>query len=459
MNAKTILSVLVVTMLLGSAGLAEEAPKAASDLCKDAVDPYNPVSERGRFFTAAGVDNEIDAQEFETNRTHRDPFVRRFDQWAGILQFDKNDSKTIDWFEADAYRQDIRKRILGAYDENRDARLKGTEREAANRALSEGKVPAAGKLPSIPGTVIARRPRRQRGGTVIAGRPRRERAGTVIAGSGEGERPPVFRADYRKLYKEYDKDGDGRMSREEYLALAAAVKDERKKWELEHYDTNGDGTVDDGERKAAEEARKRYYAQIRERWTVRRWDRNKDGRLDEEELAAKKAQEDQSRRRAEEARRKYMEQWDTDRDGNISDEEQKAMADHYRRLREERRKKMLERWDTDKDGTISQEERKAMYTESRKRYEERRKAMDADGDGKVTTAEYQVYQKKLIEKYDADGDGQLNEDERRKRNEETGGGWYGGGFLSSPRRGPPGIIGVSGPAIIRRGEGGTETNE
>ncbi|HUU60635.1 MAG TPA: EF-hand domain-containing protein, partial [Phycisphaerae bacterium] len=290
MNAKTTLSVLAVTMLLGSAGLAEQTPKAAPDLCKDAVDPYNPVAERGRFFAAAGVDNEIDAKEFETNRTHRDPFVRRFDQWAGVLRFDKNDSKTIDWFEADTYRQDVRKRILGAYDGDRDARLKGTERETANRALSEGKIPRASKLPSLPGTVVVRTP--GRGESV-----------TVAGGSGEGERPPIFRADYRKLYKEYDKDGDGKMSREEYRDLAAAVQNERKKWELEHYDANGDGTVDDGERKAIEETRKRYYAQMRERWTIRRWDRNKDGRLDEEELAAKKAQEDQSRRRAEEYRR------------------------------------------------------------------------------------------------------------------------------------------------------------
>ena len=456
MNAKTTLSVLAVTMLLGSAGLAEQTPKAAPDLCKDAVDPYNPVSERGRFFAAAGVDNEIDAQEFETNRTHRDPFVRRFDQWTAILQFDKNNNKSIDWFEADACRQDVRKRILGAYDENKDARLKGTERETANRALSEGKVPPAGKLPSLPGTVIAGTPRRERARTAIAGTPRRERAGTVIAESAEGERPPFFQPDYRKLYKEYDKDGDGKMSREEYRDLAAAVQAEKKRWELEHYDTNGDGTVDDGERKAAEEARKRYYARMRERWTIRQWDKNKDGRLDEEELAAKKAQEDQSRRRAEEYRRKYMEQWDTDRDGNISDEERKAMADHYRRLQEENRKKMLERWDTDKDGTLSQEERKAMYAEYRKRQEERRKAMDADGDGKVSTAEYQGYQKKLTEKYDSDRDGQLNEEERGKMNEETWG-WSGGGFLSSPRRGRRGAAGV--PVIIRRGEGGTETNE
>ena len=117
-------------MALGSA--------PAADLCKDCIDPYASTTERGKFFKAAGVDSELTADEFKADQARKDGFVRKFDTWPGMLAFDKNGNKTMDWFEMNAYRLAFRKQVLAAYDKNKDERLAGAEREAAIKALEGG---------------------------------------------------------------------------------------------------------------------------------------------------------------------------------------------------------------------------------------------------------------------------------------------------------------------------------
>lgn len=66
---------------------------------------YNPVVERIKFFTAAGKDSELNDKEFNSDRSKGNGFVRKTDSWSAMLRYDKDRNRTIDWFEADAYRR------------------------------------------------------------------------------------------------------------------------------------------------------------------------------------------------------------------------------------------------------------------------------------------------------------------------------------------------------------------
>ena len=84
------------------------AQQASTDIVKDAIEPYIPGRERARFLRAAGADTELSASEFEAVGAAADSFVRKFDKWAALAQFDRNTNTSIDWFEADAYRRALR---------------------------------------------------------------------------------------------------------------------------------------------------------------------------------------------------------------------------------------------------------------------------------------------------------------------------------------------------------------
>lgn len=80
------------------------------------------------------------------------------------------------------------------------------------------------------------------------------------------------------LLKEFDKDGDGKLSDEERKAMHEAMKarmEERRKEMLEKYDTDGDGKLSEEERRKARAAE-----------LIKRFDKDGDGKLDEAELAA-----------------------------------------------------------------------------------------------------------------------------------------------------------------------------
>lgn len=86
------------------------------------------------------------------------------------------------------------------------------------------------------------------------------------------------------ILAKFDKDGDGKLSADEEVALRAEMKaksDERKAEMLKKYDTNGDGKLDEAERAALmtemEAKRKELFE---------KYDANKDGKLDPEEVKA-----------------------------------------------------------------------------------------------------------------------------------------------------------------------------
>ncbi|MBL7134001.1 MAG: hypothetical protein ISS78_07885 [Phycisphaerae bacterium] len=404
----------VLAALAHSAVAAEDATKGkakAEDVCKGCVAPYNPAAERVKFFKAAGVDNELDATEFETDKARKGAgFVRAFDTWRAMLAFDKNTNKTIDWFEADAYRRDLRTRVLTAYDTNEDKHLKGKEREAANAALAAGRVPGGGG---------------QTGGRYSQG----------------------WQMNEQTRLRMFDKDKDGKLGVEEKAAAdkwqADAAK-RREEWAersaryrqlneelVKKHDANGNGRIDADEREA-------YYAEYRERAKIIQWDKDNDGKLSDAERQAMETQQAEWKKRSEEARWKYtLQRWDADKDGKMSAEETaakeaqeaewKQRAEQYRREQEELRKQH----DADGDGQLNADERKAYYDAIRAKWELRQ--WDKNKDGKLDEAETKArddqraaqrrrseeYRRKWeLQRWDKNKDGELDEAEIKARDDQ-----------------------------------------
>ena len=294
------------------------APTAkVRDLCKGAVDPYNPGPQRARFFAATGVDSELDAKEFQADQRRRNPFVLAFDTWRWLRSFDQNGDQTIDWFEADAYRRDVRKRVLALFDTNKDGRLTGAERDAANRALAAGRVSPVKTGPAI-------------------------RSSRTISAT---------------MLKRFDKDGDGKLSRQERRdAVRVLRKQSRDRW-LATYDTDGDGKLSPAERDAMHKAmrdRGRPWRDMFDRFNLRHFDLNGDGKLDEAEKVDRTLFQAELTRIGRSFRLRQM---DLDGDGNVSDEEKKQAAAEMRRSALQAMVMAIRYIDTDGDGAISETER------------------------------------------------------------------------------------------------------
>ena len=134
---------------------AKPAAAKIPDLCRDAIEPYHPGAERARFFRAAGKDSQLAKTEFDASGKAADPFVRVFDSYAVMTAYDKNGNGVIDWFEVEAYRNDFRKRVVAAFDADKDKKLRGPERDAANIALAKGKMLPVAPKPDPGGVIMA----------------------------------------------------------------------------------------------------------------------------------------------------------------------------------------------------------------------------------------------------------------------------------------------------------------
>jgi hypothetical protein len=334
------------------------------------------MAERARFFKVAGKDNEIDAGEFDRDKAAGGGFVRKFDTWAGMLAFDKNSNKTFDWFEANAYRSDIRRRVLEAFDSDKDKKLAGKEREAANRALAAGRIPGSAKRGGRSGFVWgggqiteAMRLRmfdKNRNGKLDADE--KAQADKWRADSEKRRAEYAIRAErWRKLNdelrKKHDTNGDGQLDADERKAY---YQEYRERAKIVQWDKDGDGKLSDTERKEMETKQaewKKRAEENRRKWTLQRWDKDKDGKLSDQELAAKKAQEDEWKARAEQYRKEQAElrkKHDADGDGKLNADERKA---YYEAMRAKWR---LRQWDKNKDGRLDDAERKAMEAQQSK---------------------------------------------------------------------------------------------
>ena len=322
------------------------------DVLSGAVDPYDQAAQRVRFFAAARADNELDANEFAADKAKADPFVRSYDRWGDMRTFDKDRNGAIDWFEADAYRQDLRGRVMKAYDADGDGKLAGAEREKANAALAAGNVPPLSSGEARPVISVAR-PSGPGAGGGAGGR-----------GSGGGGNMGWWGPSQEDL-KKYDKDGDGQLNAEERGEMFAGrmrAEVERRRAEVyEKYDTNKDGRIDPEEKAAMVRAIEKEVQARRDEWATRWADRDGDGKLSDEERKAMEDRQAAMRKRMEEWReRALIRRYDADGDGKLSDDERKAMeagrAAEDKQAQERREKWELKIFDLNSDGKLDDQE-------------------------------------------------------------------------------------------------------
>ena len=395
---KRILPLLLCTVLVASFCLAEDPPPPPTDEpapdakpappttipdhCKGVIDPFNAGEERSRFFRAAGVDSDLSPTEAEANRKASRPFVRKFDLWKTMVSYDKGRDGQLDWYEALEYRKAFRKRVISAFDGNKDGKLAGKERIAANRALAAGKVPA-GKVDTSQ-IYVPDRSATTEGGAA---------GGAAPEGRGEGRGGFGGGNMRERIMKEYDKNEDGDLDEEEQAAMREGFQKRMEEWqqkrELERHDKDGDGQLSEAEQAEADKGR------------AEREERMKDWRG-----------------RMEQRRAEWTKQWDKDGDGELNDEERAAMregmADRGAQMGRqigEMLGGLTERYDADGDGDLNEEERGALRDDIRKRFSAVREEADADGDGEVSGEERDAVRKKYTDKYDADGDGELSGEE------------------------------------------------
>jgi len=311
------MSVLVILLAMASPVRAERSP---SELLAKAVAPYDPSSQRLLFLRAAGVDSELDADEFANAQNERSGaagLLRPFDRWKSVEGFDRNGNKTLDWFEFDAYRRALRSTVLLMFDANKDQRLSGPEQASAAKALLAGEVNLHGR------TTTTRRP-----GLAPSADDSPRQTPPANDGNPFGHSPQVTEDSERRiqvywtkkraeLVDKHDRNGDGRIDgheRDDYMndmrsAIQARV--------LEMFDNNRNGALDDDERLALASyqqervsLRRRLSMQRRNEY-IERYDRDGDGELNQDErVAAQEISRDESRRRI-----------DSNGDGVISEDE------------------------------------------------------------------------------------------------------------------------------------------
>lgn len=156
---------------------------------------------------------------------------------------------------------------------------------------------------------------------------------------------------------------------------------ELQKKMLERFHRNHDDILNDEERKAIPQRRKRGRARRHARigrghGVGPRFDPNKARTLSPGQRSELRA--------SREAR--ALERLDTNGDGVLSDEERAARSRRHRRGRPVPRGVLLPRFDTDQDGVLSEEERAAAR---------------------------EAHQNRFLERFDSDGDGVLSRDEKK----------------------------------------------
>ena len=166
-----------------------------------------------------------------------------------------------------------------------------------------------------------------------------------------------------------------------------------------------------------------------------------------------------------EQQKQMLEKFDADKDGKLSEEERKAMREEFMKNRPqmpgrpgaqgqhgprrgmmdpEQQKQMLEKFDADKDGKLSEEERKAAREEFMKNRPQMPGRPGAQGpQGPRRGMMDPERQKQMLEKFDTDKDGKLSEEEHKAMREE---------FMKNRPQGPRGPRGHHGPQGRQQGE-------
>jgi len=139
-------------------------------------------------------------------------------------------------------------------------------------------------------------------------------------------------------------------------------REHRAEW-FKQFDQDGDGKLSPEERAQAEAAfQSRMPPQMRERM-LKRFDKDGDGKLSAEELqAAREAWQAEREKVGKEFRERLLKKFDTDGDGKLSPEERQRAAQVLRERRErartEWRERMMRRFDKNGDGRLDENERR-----------------------------------------------------------------------------------------------------
>ncbi len=193
-------------------------------------------------------------------------------------------------------------------------------------------------------------------------------ATTLLSGTAQAEEEGK-QGRRAKLLEKFDANGDGKLDETERKAAREALKAKI----LEKFDEDGDGKLSEDERAKAKEARPK-----RRRGRGMRGRRMAHARGDDQAPRGRRG----GRRLPEAVKQKLLKQFDENQDGKLDKSEREA-------AKKARKAKILEQFDEDGDGTLNEDERKAVR-------ESRRAKIKA----------------KILEKFDEDGDGELNEEEK-----------------------------------------------
>jgi hypothetical protein len=330
----------VVTVVMLAPGAFAPPPKRAPqavDYVKDLLDDYYQGRERGRFFDAAGMDGELAKEEFAAAAGKPDSFVRPYDRWESAVVLDRSRDGRLNWPEAEEYRLSVQRRVLLMFDKDKDGRLTGEERDMANAYL--------------------------------AGRPRITVAPTTRPGALSASIPTRTPREMEEMAKA-DGSTTGLFSVDEYHASFEAFREQFNQRVLIDYDEDGDGQLDEKERKAMEEGYRHKAREWEDYWEIVRWDANMNGKLDPAERQVAEKYKAEYARQWEQRRAEWIQQWDADGDGKLSPEEEQAITAHWQRALQERRRQM----DANDDGVLTGDEirayRKKMFDEIRLRREQ-----------------------------------------------------------------------------------------
>jgi len=359
---------------------------AAPEVMRNAVDPYVPAVERARFFKAAGKDNELTAEEFAADRKRTSPFVRTFDHWPMMIRFDKNSNKTIDWFEADRYRRQVRDKVMEIFDITNDKKLRGGERAKANAALANEKFLAAHKGKDAPAPAM--------GGAYQA-----------------------------RMVQRYDTDKDGRVSDDERKAAFEDMRKQGQQRMLDRFDESNDGELDENERRAMRNEQKQPWQDKIREWQLRDYDRDGDGELNPEETAELKEAEAKFKTAMKDIGKRFeRSMFDINGDGEISPEERAAVGQKMQGMAFKAMGRMAKYADFDGDGAASPQEwmefRNRASTKMMGWMESYGLRYDKNDDGRLDSRERDTLLKGMstdtdarIARHDANKDGHLEGDE------------------------------------------------
>ncbi len=177
---------------------------------------------------------------------------------------------------------------------------------------------------------------------------------------------------------------------------------------IKKYDTNGDGQLDDAERRAAREDFQKLSDAARETENPPAAPAPQDGRVSREDM---------------------MKKYDRNGDGKLDETERNALREEIMKSRAgtpegrgavqtrpgANREAMIKEFDKDGDGKLSDTERQVAMVELRKRYQ----AQVLPGRPGVPDARASYNREEVLKQYDKDGDGKLNDTERAAMRDAT----------------------------------------